>query len=98
MRIARNDQPPRSGFLDDPPNRLRELRIYADVTQDDVIRWLRRNGHRVPRTHLSQWERGERPIPEEMYAPLAEGFGVPVEELFVPPVESGPFTFPAEWV
>lgn len=92
-------RPPMSGFLDNPPNRLRELRLYAGMRQREVVDRLPpindRTGRRPARSVLSCWERGTQPIPDHLLGPLADLYGVTVEDLLTP----GPseLVIPEEW-
>lgn len=89
----RKPTPMRSGLLDDPPNRLRELRVWAGLRQREV---LARMDVRLATCHLSNWELGKEPIPEDMIEPLARAFGVAPWELHNG-ATSSPLTLPDEW-
>lgn len=95
VAAMRKPTPPRSDFLDNPPNRLRELRIYAGLRQREVVARLPAELG-VIRSNLSEWERGPHPIPAEVRAPLAEVFGLEAWELEVG-VTAGPLTLPESW-
>jgi DNA-binding transcriptional regulator YiaG len=87
--VEYKQKPPRSDFLDNPPNRMRELRLYAGLKQRDVA-----DGIGVSVTYVSTWER-KGGIPEDRQAAIAEFFGVTVDDLLT----AGPteLTLPEDW-
>jgi hypothetical protein len=88
-------------FLNDPPNRLRELRLYAGLHQREIAERLPHRGSSfygprpIAASWISCWERGEKPIPDALRGPLAAIFDVPVDELMS--AEPGQITIPEDW-
>jgi transcriptional regulator with XRE-family HTH domain len=65
--------------LPDAPNRIREHRLAAGLTQDELGR---RAG--VPKSNLVRYERGDRNCPLHAMRLLADALGVPVGALLRP--------------
>jgi transcriptional regulator with XRE-family HTH domain len=66
------------------PGRIREARVSAGLSQEDLAYAMRTLGYRVSVSTISRWERGRNAVRADMLPALAEATGKNVEFFYRP--------------